>query len=149
MNCQFHQLERQNSINIELDVLKIISESSYEIEGGPKELNRKKIDGSITRKKLLQKLDWGQKGNTRLLGITNRLEKAGLINKIPYTETFANRADKWKTIFEDGYSKRVIDETIQMTGKYLQIIGKQDMISLHWKTPSQRRFDNLIYRNPG
>ena len=106
----------------QLEVLKIISESNYQIEGGLIGLDRKVIEGSITRKKLLEKLGWDKsvsnskftrrEGNTRLLGITKKLIETNLIDKIPHTETYVNRAVKTKTVIEDGITRKIEDNTI-------------------------------------
>ena len=53
-----------------------------------------------------------REGNTKLLGITKKLIGAGLINKIPYTERYINIAIKTKSLFEDGYTRRIEDHTI-------------------------------------
>lgn len=84
----------------QLQVLKVISESYYEIEGGPDRLDKRRIDGSIARRKLIEKLGRDKpvrdskfsrkEGNTRLLGIKKKLIEAGLINKIPFTERYYN-----------------------------------------------------------
>ena len=106
----------------QLTVLKIISDSTYEIEGGPPELDSKPIKGSITRTKLLEKLKWDKsirnskftrkEGNTRLLGISKKLIEANLINKIPYTEIYENRAVKTTTVIVDGYVRKIEDKNI-------------------------------------
>jgi len=104
----------------QLQVLKVIAENYYEIEGGPIGFDKKRIEGSISRSKLLEKLRWNKpvrgskisrrEGNTRLLGITKKLEDADLITKIPYTEKFVNVAEKTKTVVDShGYIKRVED----------------------------------------
>jgi hypothetical protein len=106
----------------QLKVLKIISESTYAIEDTPPSADSKLVEGSITRVKLLKKLGWDnpimttrlmrREGNTKLLGITKKLIGAGLINKIPYTERYINIAIKTKSLFEDGYTRRIEDHTI-------------------------------------
>jgi hypothetical protein len=106
----------------QLTVLKIISESSYEIENTPKNISHIQIPNSITRADLLKKLGWAKpvkgskfprkEGNTRLLGITKKLYESGLINKIPYTEFYVdgNERKKFKLIYENGYAKKIPDE---------------------------------------
>ena len=80
----------------QLKVLKVISESEYEIENTPKSSDNKKTLGSISRTNLLEKLGWSKpvkgsntprkEGNTRLLGITKKLEESQLITKMHFTE---------------------------------------------------------------
>jgi hypothetical protein len=106
----------------QLKVLKIISESFYVIEDTPPSADSKLVEGSITRVKLLKKLGWDKpimttglmrrEGNTKLMGITKKLVGAGLINKIPYTERYVNIAIKTKSLFEDGYTRKIEDHTI-------------------------------------
>jgi hypothetical protein len=107
----------------QLKVLKIISESDYEIEGGPAALDKRRIHGSITRTRLLKRLCWDspvkttkfmrREGNTRLLGITKKLEDAGLIMKVPYTERYVNIAMNSRSVVEGGvYTRRIEDHTI-------------------------------------
>ena len=103
----------------QLDVLKIIADSTYEIDDTPKGFDNKKVNGSITRFKLLQKLGWekplkGSKypkrvGDTRLLGITKKLRVAGLIEQIGYTEYYEdqNQPQKFKIVYESEYAKKV------------------------------------------
>lgn len=106
----------------QLDVLKNISESIYEIEDAPKGQDSKKVNGSITRAKLLEKLGWAKpvkgskfprrEGSTRLLGITKKLRDAGLIEQIDYTEFYEdqNESKKTKVVYEDGYAKKIKNE---------------------------------------
>jgi hypothetical protein len=106
----------------QLKVLKIISQSTYEIEGGPTNFHKDKINGSISRTQLLEELGWDKKvkaagttrkeGNTRLLAITKKLLDAGLISKIPYTEKYVNIATKTQLVFENGFAKRIEDKSI-------------------------------------
>lgn len=107
----------------QLKVLKIISESDYEVEGGPTILDERKIHGSITRVKLLEKLRWNypinrtkfmrREGSTRLLGITKKLEDAGLIIKIPYTERYVNIAMNSRLVVGDGGNiQRIEDRSV-------------------------------------
>ncbi len=103
----------------QLMVLKVISESTYEIENTPKGLDSKKNSSSITRTNLLEKLGWAKpvkgsnfprkEGNTRLLGITKKLEESQLITKIHFTEYYEdqNENKKMKIIYEDGYAKKI------------------------------------------
>jgi hypothetical protein len=46
------------------------------------------------------------------LGITRKLEDAGLIIKIPYTERYVNVTINLKSVVEDGYTRRIKDHTI-------------------------------------
>lgn len=106
----------------QLDVLKIISDSTYEIDDTSGGQDSKKIDGSINRAKLLEKLGWAKpvrgskfprrEGNTRLLGITKKLREAGLIDQIDYTEFYEdqNESKKTKVVYEDGYAKKIKNE---------------------------------------
>ena len=103
----------------QLDVLKIIANSTYEIDDVPKGLDNKKISGSITRFKLLQKLGWAKpvkgskfprrEGGTRLLGITKKLRDAGLVEQIDFIEFYENQNEskKLKIIYQDGYAKKI------------------------------------------
>lgn len=107
----------------QLNVLKIIAESTYEIEGGTKDLDKKPIIGSISRINLLKKLGWDdlangyktkqRSGNTRLLGITKKLEESGFIKKHPYIERYVNQAEKIKTIVKSGRIERIADKSIK------------------------------------
>lgn len=106
----------------QLKVLKVISESEYEIENTPRSIDSKKTLGSISRTNLLEKLGWAKsvkgsniprkEGNTRLLGITKKLEESQLITKIHFTEYYEdqNENKKFKTIYEDGYAKKIKNE---------------------------------------
>ena len=106
----------------QLTVLRIISESIYEIENTPKVFDKNKISGSITRPELLEKLGWAKpvkgskfqrrEGNTRLLGITKKLEQASLIKKIPYTEFYVDKNEnkKFNIVYESGYAKQIKNE---------------------------------------
>jgi hypothetical protein len=106
----------------QLDVLKIISDSIYQINNTPKGLDNKKVNGSITRFKLLEKLGWekplkGSKypkrtGDTRLLGITKKLRDARFIEQIKHTEFYEDQNDsmKFKTVYENGYAKKVVNK---------------------------------------
>ena len=106
----------------QLDVLKIISESSYEIENVPKGQDSKKEIGSITRAKLLEKLGWSKpvkdskfprrEGSTRLLGITKKLRESRLIEQVDFTEYYEdqNESKKTKIVYEDGYANKVKNE---------------------------------------
>ncbi len=103
----------------QLDVLKIIADSTYEINDVPKGLDNKKTPGSITRFKLLQKLGWAKpvkgskfprrEGGTRLLGITKKLRDAGLVEQIDFIEFYKdqNESKKSKIVYQDGYAKKV------------------------------------------
>jgi len=116
----------------QLKVLKIISESEYEIENTPNGFDSHKEYGSITRSKLLEKLGWDKtikgsnfarkEGNTRLLGITKKLEESQLITKSHYTEFYQdqNENKKFKTIFEDGYSKKIENKRYSPDWKILR-----------------------------
>lgn len=103
----------------QLNVLKTISDNTYEIPDTPTGLDSKTMEGSIERSDLLKKLGWSslakdsaykrKEGETRLLGITKKLESAGLIQKISFTEKYVdeNADKKTKTILDQGYSKKV------------------------------------------
>ena len=103
----------------QLQVLKTISDSTYEIPDTPSGLDSKITPGSIERSQLLKKLGCDnlvkgsaykrKEGETRLLGITKKLEAAGLIQKISFTESYVdeNADKKMITVMELGYSKRV------------------------------------------
>lgn len=103
----------------QLDVLKIIADSTYEIDDSPKRIVTKKVSGSITRSKLLEKLGWSKpvkgskfprrEGGTRLRGIIKKLRNAGFVEQIDFTEYYEdqNQSKKFKTVYEDGYAKKV------------------------------------------
>ena len=67
-------------------------------------LEKTRVHGSITRTRLLEKLGWDRpvkmtkfmrrEGNTRLLGVTKKLVEAGLIDKIPNTESCMSMSQK-------------------------------------------------------
>lgn len=105
----------------QLKVLKIIAENIYEIPNTPNGKDRKETEGSITRSDLLKKLGWDKmikgtvsrrEGNTRLLGITKKLEESRLISKIPYTEYYVdlNEHLRTKEKFDGTYYTKVKNE---------------------------------------
>jgi Family of unknown function (DUF6293) len=129
----------------QLQVLKVISERYYEIEGGPDRLDKRRINGSIARRKLIEKLGWDKpvrdskfsrkEANTRLLGITKKLVEAGLINKIPFTEKYVNTAARTKTTIKDGYVTQTDDNNIHENW----IIAKNDKEVRFEVTPAGKR----------
>ena len=101
----------------QLDVLKIIAESTYEIENTPKGFNSHKINGSIIRTVLLKKLGWDMKsedssravGATKLSAIAKKLCKSRLIEQINFIEYYVdNNSNKKELIrYDHGYPKKV------------------------------------------
>ncbi len=116
----------------QLDVLKIISGSTYKIEDTPEGQDSKKESGSITRAKLLEKLGWAKpvkgsnfprrQGSTRLLGITKKLLESGLITQTDYTEFYddLNESKKIRVIYENGYAKKIKNEKYKPDWKLMQ-----------------------------
>lgn len=100
----------------QLDVLKIIAESTYEIEDTPKNFDSKKIDGCITRSKLLEKLGWDKKsddssrklGATKLTAIAKKLVASRNIEQINFVETYVDKNfdKKEKEDISDGYTSK-------------------------------------------
>lgn len=101
----------------QLEVLKLIADSTYEIKDTPKGLDSHKVTGSIIRNELLEKLGWSKQvkgssrkeGSTRLNGITKKLRDAGFIEQIDFTESYENKNDskKLRVVYVDGYAKKV------------------------------------------
>lgn len=101
----------------QLNVLKIIAETTYEIEDTPKNFDSIKTEGSITRSKLLEKLGWDtiienssrKEGATRLSGITKKLIKSRLIEQFDFIESYVdNNFDKKEVqSISHGYTKKV------------------------------------------
>jgi hypothetical protein len=116
----------------QLDVLKIISESTYEIENTPKGQDSNKESGSITRSQLLEKLGWAKpvkgtnyprrEGSTRLSAITKKLLDAKLIDEIGYIEFYEdqNESKKTRVIYNDGYAKKIKNEKYVASWKLMQ-----------------------------
>ena len=100
----------------QLDVLKIIAESTYEIEDTPKNLDSHKTDGCITRNKLLEKLGWDKKdenssrklGATKLTAIAKKLKASGNIEQINFIETYVDKNFDKKEItnISHGYTSK-------------------------------------------
>lgn len=100
----------------QLDVLKIIAESTYEIEDTPKNFDSKKTDGCITRTKLLAKLGWDKKsdnssrklGATKLTAIAKKLKASGNIEQINFIETYVDKNFDKKEItnISHGYTSK-------------------------------------------
>ena len=100
----------------QLDVLKIIAESTYEIEDTPKNFDSKKTDGCITRNKLLEKLGWDEKnenssrklGATKLTAIAKKLKTSGNIEQINFIETYVDKNFDKKEItnISHGYTSK-------------------------------------------
>ena len=100
----------------QLDVLKIIAESTYEIEDTPKNLDSHKTDGCITRNKLLEKLGWDKKdenssrklGATKLTAIATKLKASGNIEQINFIETYVDKNFDKKEItnISHGYTSK-------------------------------------------
>ena len=100
----------------QLDVLKIIAESTYEIEDTPNNFDPKKTDGCITRSKLLEKLGWDKKdenssrklGATKLTAIAKKLKASGNIKQINFIETYVDKNFDKKEItnISHGYTSK-------------------------------------------
>lgn len=132
----------------QLDVLKIISESTYEIEDTPKGQDSKKESGSITRSKLLEKLGWAKpvkgtnyprrEGSTRLLGITKKLLESKLITQTDHVEFYVdlNESKKTRVIYENGYAKKIKNEKYVPDWKLNQ--NKRET-RYHITTPGKRK----------
>ena len=88
----------------QLNTLKIINDSNYYIENTPEGIEPKIIEGTITRQKLLEKVnDLKEKKKTnkqtsktkvRLEYIVKELEKAGYIEKIGFVEYYVYKDKK-------------------------------------------------------
>ena len=99
----------------QLDVLKIIVNSTNVIENTPKGFDNHAISGCITRIKLLDALGWGKfisgtsrpEGGTRLSGIVKKLIAADFIEKISFVETYVDEDENksTKVILVDGHSE--------------------------------------------
>ena len=100
----------------QLDVLKIIVESTYEIVDTPNNFDSKKTDGCITRSKLLEKLGWDEKsdkssrkvGATKLTAIAKKLVKSRNIEQINFVETYVDKNfdKKEKEDISHGYTSK-------------------------------------------
>ena len=101
----------------QLDALKIIAESTYEIKDTPMKLDSHKTVGSITRAKLLEELGWDEmsenssrrKGATKLTAIAKKLVASRMIEQINFIEYYVdNNSNKKELVrYEHGYSKMV------------------------------------------
>ena len=88
----------------QLNTLKIINDSNYHIENTPEGIESETIEGSITRQKLLEKVNdlkekkktnkQASKTKVRLEYIIKQLEKAGLIEKIGFVEYYVYKDEK-------------------------------------------------------
>jgi len=102
---------------LQLKVLQIIEKSYYEVENTPEGYDARRIDESITRTNLLEKLSKakfeqfkvkpGKK--IRLEYTTEKLVDDGLINKFPFTEKYIdlNSDNKTKMVVEEEHLVRV------------------------------------------
>ena len=88
----------------QLNTLKIINDSNYHIENTPEGIEPETTEGSITRQKLLEKVNdlkekkktnkQASKTKVRLEYIIKQLEKAGLIEKIGFVEYYVYKDEK-------------------------------------------------------
>ena len=102
---------------MQLDVLKIIAESTYEIKDTPTKLDSYKTVGSITRAELLGKLGWDEisenssrkRGATKLTAIAKKLVASRMIEQIDFTEYYVDNNSNKKEVlrFVQGFSTKV------------------------------------------